>query len=754
MRLRDGVSTGFGVAAIALSIFAVGGRPWWSQALVALAIAAALAPLVTSRRVLGRWSPLVVLPALAALLCLVQLVPLPHALLSALDPTGIALRDDGAALAGISPGRTVTLDVPGTLDALIFFVTLLGLAIVMLRIATSELGRYRTVAAVAALCGGCAIVAGVHRLFDIYALYGVYSDIGGPTLVSPLINPNQTASLMTIGATLSIGLAMYPRQRAAVRAAWLACALACALACLLTVSRGGALALGIGGFVTVAALVTQRFVSNDTLRRRRASFLSSSLPIGVVSVCAVIVVLYASAGGVKDQFRHTSFDELHAPRSKFAAWSSATELIDESPWLGIGRGAFEPVFQRVHPASAFATYTHLENEYLQAVVDWGVPATVVLGFAAIWLVVVALRRWRDGPLAAGSLGALAATLLQSNVDFGVEFLGLAAPITAVVATLCYVPLRETSPPRLAAMRGVRVVHIAALCVAAVLLATSLTTTIADDHQALERDASRATDDVSRHPFDYYGYARLAEASARANDASAVRLLNHALVLHPTDPGLHIAAARMLYSTKHPEQAAIEYAAALPSARDQSKLIAEIAQRFPPPIAATALPADLMWLDKWLHTLDELHRGDIAITWLEHVVLLQPHALHACERLYELATQRADLAALDMLRHRCIDYLPSQDDRIALARVLHGQHDDAAIVPLLGDVESWQSRNDAKLEAWQLLCDAQIALAKYADAKRCLRRLDSTGIVPPDIAHELADKLERIDEQQLAPVTAH
>ncbi len=151
----------------------------------------------------------------------------------------------------------------------------------------------------------------------------------------------------------------------------------------MTLSRGGALALGIGGFVTIAALVAQRFVANDTPRRRRAGFLSSSLPIGIVSVCAVIVVLYASAGGVKDQFTRTSLDEIHAPRSKFAAWRSAVELIDESPWVGIGRGAFEPVFQRVHPASAYATYTYLENEYLQAVVDWGVPGALVLAFVAI-----------------------------------------------------------------------------------------------------------------------------------------------------------------------------------------------------------------------------------------------------------------------------------------------------------------------------------------------------------------------------------
>jgi hypothetical protein len=558
---------------------------------------------------------------------------------------------------------------------------------------------------------------------------------------------------MAVGTVLSIGLVMYPRQKSWLRVVWLACALTCAVACLMTLSRGGALALGVGGFVTIAALIAQRFVANDTPRRRRASFLSSSLPIGIVAVCAVIVVLYASAGGVKDQFTHTSFDEIHAPRSKFAAWHSAIDLIDESPWVGIGRGAFEPVFQRVHPASAYATYTHLENEYLQAVVDWGVPGAVLLGFVAIWLVVLALRRWRDGPLAAGALGALAAVLLQSNVDFGIEFFGLAAPITIVVATLVYVPLRETLPQRLVATRAARIVHVAALAGGALLLATSVTTPIAEDHRALEARSEISADDLrgtlSRHPFDYYGYARLAESMMRANQPGAVKLLNHALVLHPTDPGLHLAAARMLFAAKHSDQAAIEYAAALPAARDQRRIVAEIAQRLSPDVAATALPIDIEMIDAYLKLLAELHRDDISLAWLEHVVLLKPQALHACERLFTLATQRVDLAAIDVVKQRCVEYQPSQEDRLGLAKVLHAKHDDAAIVPLLGDVESWQGRSDEKIDAWLVLCDAQIALAKYADAKHCLRQLDGIGIVPPELAPKLADALERADEGERA-----
>jgi O-antigen ligase/tetratricopeptide (TPR) repeat protein len=750
MRLRDGVSAGFGVAATGLSIFAIGGRPRWAQLLVALAVAGALVPLVTSRRVLGRLSPLVALAALAGLFTALQLVPLPHVLLSVLDPVGVGLRDDGAALAGMSPGHTITLDVPGTLDALIFFVTLLGLAIVALRTSASENGRYRIVALVAALCGGCAIVAAIHRMFGIYDLYGVYTETNGPPLLGPLVNSNQLACLLAVGAVLSLGLVMHRRQRPAMRAAWLVCGLGCAVACLTTLSRGGALALGVGGFITIAALVAQRFSDNETPRRRRAGFLSSSLPIGIVSVCAVIVVLYVSAGGVKDQFTRTTFDEVHAPRSKFAAWRSSSALIDETPWVGVGRGAFEPVFQRVHPASGFATYTHLENEYLQAVVDWGVPGALVLGFAAIWLIVVSVRRWRDGPLAAGALGALGAVLLQSNVDFGIEFLGLAVPITLVAATLVYVPVRETSPRRLAATRAVRTAHVLALIAGAALLATSVTTSIRDDHHALQDRSKLTLEDLrgplARHPLDYYNYALAAEVMLRTNQPGAVHLLNHALTLHPTDPGLHLAAARMLYAAKHPEQAAIEYEAAIPAARDSRKLLEEVAQRFPPPIAATAIPLDLVYIDTWTRTLEDDKRGDIAVAWLERMLVLQPN-VHACEVLFDLGIRRQDFAALDIVKAQCIDFHPSEDSRLALARVLAAKHANADVVKLLGDVEGWRGRADQKSEAWIMLCSAELELGQFDDAKHCLRHLDAAGIATPETSAKVTDLLQQVDDAE-------
>jgi O-antigen ligase len=744
MRTRDWVSAGAGGAAIAAAIFAVGGAPRWAQALVALIAAVAVVPLVPSRRVLGRISPLVAMLLIAIGLTVLQLVPLPHALVEWLQP-GSALRDDGATLAGVSPSSTLTLDQPGTLRALAFFVILLGVAIVALRVAVTENGRYRILAAVGALCGLAAIVGGLHNLVGATSLYGLYRPQVLPQVLGPLLSSNHFGCLMAIGAIVTLSLALYRRQPPWLRVTWLVAMGACMFALLSTYSRGAFVALCVGGFVALGALVAQKLLAHETPRRRRAGFLTSSLPIAVVAACTVIVVLYAGAEGVAQQLSSTSLDELHAPRSKFAAWRSGVTLIEESPWVGVGRGAMEPVLTRVHPAAAYAAYSHLENEYLQAAVDFGVPGALLLGGTAAWLVIVALRRWRDGPLAAGGLGALAVVMLQSNVDFGVEVLGVAVPITAIAATLAYVPVREAKPKTLQLVRALRGVHVAALVILAALLLSGKTTYLDEDHLTRAASLDDVRGPIERHPLDYYNYAVAADALQRAGDPRAIHFLNHALVLHPTSPALHLDAAHLLYATGHADQATIEYAAALLPTRDVHKLLAEIATRFPPPQAAAAIPTDAIRADQITRELEELRHVDIAVAWLSRVLDLQPHTPHACELLYALATKQGDPAIVAVAAKRCADYPPGRDVRLALGKILLAKHDETEIVRLLGDVETWQGRSDEKSEAWLVLCDAQLALAYWDEAKRCLRRLDAAGLLPPERASEIAKRLEQIQE---------
>ena len=744
---------GIGLLAVAAAIFAIGGALRWSQALVAALGALAVCPVVLSRRVFDRMSPLVALIAIALGLTALSLVPLPGALVNAVNPTGATLRDEGTALVGVSTWPGLTLDAPGSLRALAHFAILLGIALLSLRSATSERGRYWIIAAVGALCGATAATVWLHHLLGATALYGLYDLVYvGPHLLGPLLNLNHLACLMAVGTVVAIGLAAYPRQPVWARASWLIVACMCGSVTVASVSRGGTLALAAGAFVTLATLVAQRLSASEAPSRRRAPFLTSSLPLGVVGACAVILVIYSSAGDVGRKFAVTSFDEVRHSKSKFAAWRSATTLVEESPWVGVGRGAFEASFTRVHPASGSLTFSHVENEYLQAVVDWGIPGAIVLGLAALWLAAVALRRWRDGPLAAAAIGALVVVAVQSNVDFGAELLGLAVPITALAATVTYVPLREGTPRLIALARALRIGLVVVLLASAVLLLSSATIAIEEDHARIaERDVtfSEIRASIARHPLDYYGYTRAAELLNRRGDRRAIRMLNHAMRLHPTHPGLHRIAARMLHREGYVEQATLEYAAALRASARPDKMLGEIVALFPTELAARAIPADLPELDVVVRTLDELARPDVVVAWLARVLELRPSHGPACELLYERVLGASDLRAAELTGRKCEDVTPDPQTRLQLAHMLlrEARYDD--VLRLLNDVDQWTGRIDDKMTAWLTLCDAHARKGSADEAKRCLRRLDASGSVLPERATEITERLDEIQRRARA-----
>src|SRR4029077_13207792 len=129
---------------------------------------------------------------------------------------------------------------------------------------------------------------------------------------------------------------------------------------------------------------------------------------------------------------------------------------------------------------------------------------------------------------AGALGALGAVALQSNVDFGVELLGIAVPITAVVATLTYVPIREPEPNRLRFARALRGAHVVALGLAAIALLSAATMSIAEDHDRMSDHRTLTLADIEpslqRHPLDYYSYALAAQVMTRDGDKRAIHVL--------------------------------------------------------------------------------------------------------------------------------------------------------------------------------------------------------------------------------------
>jgi O-antigen ligase len=755
VRSRDRLSLIIGGAALLVSVLVIGGALRWTQAAVAGLVGLALVVQAGSRRRLVGMSPLLLMFMVAIGLTAIQLIPLPDGVLHFFNARGNELRADGAAIAGTQPWRAISLDPGSTLRALGLLVTLFGVAVLGLRIASSERGRYYVIAGVALTSGLAAAVTGAHTLLNLDSLYGVYApQHATPPILGPLLNPNHLGGLMAMGAVLSIGLAFHPRQAAQLRVLWIVLSIGCSATAMASLSRGATLALALGVITTLGLLFASRLGEgdeDDRSRPRRA--LMNDVPIAIVIAFGLAVAVYTSAGRVADQLDNTTVVELNQPLSKYEAWRSSFDLVQEAPWLGIGRGAFEPVFTRVHDASAYITFSHLENEYIQIIVEWGVPGAVAIGLLLAWCITIAARRWRDGPLAAAAIGACAAIMFQNSVDFSVELLGVAVPALLVATTLLSPGVRETRSklPRLA-----RAGLLFGLIAAAVVIPLATTRSIQEDHDWLtDHDTDATLDDMreimERHPLDYLAYGKAAALLMASGDPSAAKFLNQALALHPTHPGLHRLAARTLIASGRKGQGAVEYALALHGTLAPKSMVAEIVTLLKDPDqAATAIPTDAANPGQILRSLHELDRDDIAERWLLRMVILpQQHDLGTIDELYALAMDRRDLPIAEIAARRRLAESHTYQSRLMLDRALFRQEQFDQVLKDLTDVPRWTGRIDIQTDAWLLVCDTQIEKREWDHALECLHKLDGSPILAMTRHSEVTRRISIVNENRTA-----
>jgi O-antigen ligase/tetratricopeptide (TPR) repeat protein len=737
MRQRDRITWWITIATVVIAVMAIGGALRWAVIAFAIACAAGLAMQVTSQRRLAGRPPLLLLLGVAVALTAVQLIPFPAALLELLNPTAYELRVDGAVMAGgDAPAfMALSLDPAGTLFELVKLAAYTALAYVALRLAATERGRTRLVMLVAGVIGAAAAIGMINMLVEANTLFGLYRPRhAGREFLGPLLNRNHFASLLAVGAILGGGLALRPRLPTQERLLWVVIAVLCLVESLLIQSRGAAVGLALGLGVFGGLLLLQRWFQDPERKTRRPDLKKVTLPATTVVLCCLTLVVFFSAGGVSDELSRTSTAELSEPLSKFVAWRSGAELLRESPWIGVGRGGFESAFTRVHEGSGFLTYSHLENEYLQAAVDWGIPGALAVAFVLGWTALIAVRRWNGGPLAAAGLGALVTVAAQSMVDFAVELPGLAVPMVIVLATLTYVPLVEAGRTRTARARIVRSASLAGLAAIVLLLITPLGRTLHEDHIQLSEqkgplsiELGRAA--MDRHPVDYLATAYVAAALFAENDVSGKHLLNHALTLHPTHPDLHRLAGRLLLRSGNPRQALVEYRLAIAANVNPVSVLRELIQRFPQADQAIqALPIDHPAPRRVARVLADEERSDLAVRYLTRVITEKPAEVDTLKLMAEIAGQRKDHAASELANRRLAELQHSQDAYLALARALHEQkkYDEAA--------KSAQRAIDkrgpisAEVEANLLLADIYIGAAKWPAARTHLIKL----IEDPDI----------------------
>ena len=362
----------------------------------------------------------------------VQLIPLPPAIRLALSPASASV--DGQLLV-LSPGpasqdawRPLSLDPVSTAWALA-----LAAGCVLFfwagRHIFEQRGGLRTIAR--GVAGGglvVSIITFVQRAVAPHLFYGLWRPIARtdtPTPFGPFLNRNDMATWLIMALPLVGGYAMariHSRSRGAgaasvedvvdARMVWLTGSLFLMTAVLLASTSRSGIVGGMVGLLMLLILGRTRISG-----RQFVGMLAGIAAVGVVATAYVNVPALTAR-----------FDSVFGPdlgRGRLTIWRQTWPMARDFWRTGVGVGAFKQGMLAYQQRPFDLFFNHAHNEYLQLVVEGGVPLAVAAGFTI-------LAGWREtasrlrhdatsmGWIRAGAAGGMVAVAVQSVWDTGLR----------------------------------------------------------------------------------------------------------------------------------------------------------------------------------------------------------------------------------------------------------------------------------------------------------------------------------------------
>ncbi len=330
---------------------------------------------------------------------LIQLIPLPPGLWTALPGRGPII--DDLAAAGLTPGwAPISLKPQATLSALLCLIPAAALFLALRTL--DQTGRRRLVlvvlgvAVLSAVIGGLQVVGGPDSPLRFYAVTNPEPAVGF------FSNRNHLASLFVCVvpfATLEALEAASRRPVGRVRIAlMLALILLAGTGVLLTQSRAGALLLGL----SLLGGVAMGWRAGLAKGRGRLVLAGGVLLLALAAVSAPLVF-----GSIFDRLGGGFDTEIRIPAAQIAAGAALTYAP-----FGSGLGSFVPIYMMHETqASMQNTYVnHAHNDWLELLVETGLLGAAVMIAFLFWFARLALRAWRRHNTAGGP-GVRAASIV-------------------------------------------------------------------------------------------------------------------------------------------------------------------------------------------------------------------------------------------------------------------------------------------------------------------------------------------------------
>ncbi len=450
-------------ALVALSPWPLASNAAGFEYLLALGVLTLTALWAAHAAAVGRlgFRPDVVSVALAglALLSACQLVPLPEAVVGVLSPARLdwhrtLLPAVEETLPGGEPAARATW-LPLTVDAAAtrtFLARTLGLLLLYAAVRNWVASR-------AALHRFAVGLASVGTLLAFAALLDRFAGTPGRVLgllpvppgcdatYGPFVCRNHYPDLLHLALGLAVALIL-PRgnadsderpagERASAWATARLLALVAAIALMaasvpLSLSRGGVLAGAAAGGLAWLLWKSRpaKELYDEPVSRGRFA-LAAALALGLLGVA------WLGTGLVEKRF--ATLGSADAAAGRWPLWQDAAKLAARTWGVGAGGGSFgslEGTARGANRAGAIFAYDSAHNEYLEALIEGGLPRLALTLLLAAGPLMVIGRGYRErhhrtvGPYLLGAWFGLAALALHSAADFGVHL-----PAVAVAAVV-------------------------------------------------------------------------------------------------------------------------------------------------------------------------------------------------------------------------------------------------------------------------------------------------------------------------------
>lgn len=344
-------------------------------------------------------------PPLALLLAaialpLAQLVPLPPSLWQSLPMRTIFEQ----ALTGEQPWRPLSIVPDATINAAGSL--LVPLAVLLLLAALRPEERDRLPGLLLSLVVGSMLI-GVLQLSGS-GLDNPFINESAGQVSGSFANRNHFAVFMAIGCLLTplwpFAGHRHPRWRGPVAFVLLILFL---LVILASGSRAGML---VGGF----ALVLGLWLARNELRRSFRSaprWVPPALLTGVILTLVAFVFVSVSADRAESISRTVSLDATGDIRAR--ALPTVISSVQSYFPAGSGFGSFDPVFRIHEPFDLLRpTYlNHAHNDFLEIVMEGGLPGLLLLLAGVIWWLVASVRVFRHSSGREALLGRLGSSMI-------------------------------------------------------------------------------------------------------------------------------------------------------------------------------------------------------------------------------------------------------------------------------------------------------------------------------------------------------